>query len=606
MSRSIVFKLFLLTSGLCLLVIAGIFIGQTVFFKQFYVHQKEEQVAAALQAYREDGRLIWAQDAQAALAEEQAFYQDTNAWLALVDDQGYLRYTDDYSMEIIPEPSATADSFSADAMIIPLYTVLDAERAVPNSALFPDYLYEGGRLALEGIVFENELYPQRIGRNVANLREENRMENERLVGKEYEMLTRIDPRVYREQYPGALIYGTVSQIRFPQPEQAQRYENRLFLERIKAFQADLVYGDYIRETRQVMDYREDGIDYKIFVEPVHGASGTLFYLFAMTSLQPVHEAVVIMQRYYLYIIAGVLLLMVFASLYFSRRIAAPLLRLDRMTQRMAKLDFSEKIPIRTRDEIGNLSANINRLSDMLHAHIRWLEHDIEREKRLEETRKQFISGVSHELKTPLSVLEGCLYILKDKPDSPNRTRYFTAMEEEVQRMTVLVEEMLELARYESGTYSMELVPVPIDEILQRVCAKLLPELAAKSLRLQTQVFPIEVLANPTRIEQVIINFMTNAIRYTPKQHTIIVAMEEQEDGITVSIENKGAHLPREQIAKIWDRFYVGDHSRQRTAGGTGLGLAISKQILEGHGVPYGVRNTEDGVQFYFTLQKSKG
>lgn len=119
----------------------------------------------------------------------------------------------------------------------------------------------------------------------------------------------------------------------------------------------------------------------------------------------------------------------------------------------------------------------------------------------------------------------------------------------------------------------------------------------------THLQPFEVVANQRRIEQVIVNFLTNAIRYTPERQAIIVSTLDKEDTVQVCIENKGAHIPDEQLEKIWDRFYRGEPSRQRASGGTGLGLAISKKILDLHGVPYGVTNTAEGVMFYFHLHK---
>ncbi|GIQ70400.1 sensor histidine kinase [Xylanibacillus composti] len=603
MRKSIVFKLFLLTTGLCLLVIASIFVGQTVFFKQFYVHQKVEKVSDALQSYQQD-EWIHVGDAESAIMKEQAFYQDSNAWLALLDERGYLKYADDFKMEIRLEHSDIAPILSNATITVPLYTVMDVEEANADNPLFPDFLRkEGQRIALEGIMIQDQLYPQRIGRDVFNLRQENRLENEQLVNKEYEVVPRFEsPLEYRERYPSVLVYGTITQIRLPQAEQASRYMNRLFLDRVKAFQADLLYGDYADQTNTLTDYEVNDIAYKIFVERVD-QTGPPAYLFAMTSLQPVNEATEVMRSYYGYIVIGTLLLVVLASLYFSRRIAAPLLRIDTMTQRMAKLDFSNKIPIKSEDEIGSLSRNINQLSDMLNAHIVRLEQDIEKERRLEQTRKEFISGVSHELKTPLSVLESCLYIMKDKADSPRRDYYFAAMEDEVKKMNLLVNDMLELARYESGTYKLEMDSFRIDELLERICAKLAPDIAEKNIHLHVGISPVEVVANQNRIEQVIVNFMTNAIRYTPEHNHIVVSSDVETDTVKINIENKGVHIPSEQMKKIWDRFYRGEHSRHRTTGGTGLGLAISKQILELHGAPYGAMNTEDGVLFYFELKR---
>ncbi|MBD2869022.1 sensor histidine kinase [Paenibacillus arenilitoris] len=605
MRRSIVFKLFLLITGLCLFVIASILIGQAVFFKQYYVHQKVEKVQDALRSVRE-GEAIRSGDPEAVVRAERAFYEQTNSWLAILDDKGYLKHTGNFGMKVRLDRSDSFPALSGTSIDVPLYAMMDVEEASPDHPLFSSrFVLEGERIAMEGLMIGQQWYPQRIGRSPSNLREENRLENRQLVRKEYEVVPRFEsPSAYRERYPSVLVQGTITSIRLPQGAQASRYANRLFLDRVTAFQADLLYGDAAGRAGSTTDYYDNDIRYKIFVEPVTDHTGKPFYLFAMTSLQPVSEAVGVMQNYYVYIAIGTLLLVLLASFYVSRTIAAPLLRIDAMTQNMAKLSFTERIPIQNEDEIGNLSRNINRLSDMLQAHLARLEQDIEQEKRLEQTRKAFIAGVSHELKTPLSVMESCLYILKDKADSSRRDYYFTAMEDEVKSMSLLIQDMLELAKYESGTYRMETDSFRIDALLERICEKLAPDIAGKQLRLHTRLAPAEVVANRQRIEQVAVNFLMNAIRYTPEQEEIVVTATERKDTVIIGIENKGVHIPAEQLDKIWDRFYRGEQSRHRSTGGTGLGLAIAKQILELHGAPYGVRNTEEGVLFHFELKKA--
>lgn len=606
MRKSIVFKLFLLTASLCTAVIAGLFVGQTVFFKQFYVHQKVESVQTALRtASQED----WedAGDARTAFRNEQQFFQKYNTWIARLDAAGNLKYTDNFETEVRLERAATAPALSVKSITIPLYMVLNVEELRADNPLRPDFIVnQGERIAIEGILIDNRLFPQRIGRNASNLREENRLENGQLVRKEYEVVPRFkSPTEYHERYPNVLVYGTVAQARTPEGADESRYTNHLLLERVKAFQADLLYGDFSGKTDTVFDYEENNVPYKIFVKRLTDRTGNAGYLFAMTSLQPVNEAAGVMRHYYGYIVLVTLLLVLLASFYYARRIARPLLRMNDATQRMASLDFSARIPVKTDDEIGSLSRSINELSSLLHDHIVRLEQDIKQEKRLEQTRKEFIAGVSHELKTPLSVIESCLYILKDKPESRKREYYFAALEDEVKKMNLLIADMLELAKYESGTYKMEMAPLRIDAVVERVCAKLAPDIAGKRLRLHTRLAPVEVVANPLRIEQVVVNFLTNAIRYTPEGENIFVTTVEERETAKVCVENKGARIPDDQMEKIWDRFYRGERSRHRSTGGTGLGLAISKQILELHEARYGAMNTEDGVLFYFELNKKK-
>lgn len=603
MKKGIVLKLFLLTTGLCLFILAVIFIGQTVFFKQYYVHQKVKSVNKALQAY-EQSDLNRAANAQEMVKLEQDFYQKNNTWIATLDARGNLKYTEDYIMEIKLEHSDDA-MFSNKTLNVPLYSFINVEDFSSNNPFLTPWIKEGEPIAIEGLIMNNKPVIQRMARHAYNLREENQLENRQMVNKEGEVLNRTNVIQYREKYPGFLVKGTIAKVRIPKGAEVSRYTNHLFLDRIKAFQADLLYGDYdpAVNSNRTMDVEEYRVDYKIFVDRIQDGDGNPAYLFAMTSLQPVNEAAGMIQNYYAYIIIATLLLVMLASFYYSRQIARPLLRINRTTRQMADLDFSEKIPITTKDEIGDLSRNINELSERLHSHILQLEQDIEKEKQLENTRKEFISGVSHELKTPLSVIQSCLAIMKDGVASHKRDYYFKAMEDEVKRMDLLIVDMLELAKYESGTYTMDMDSFYIDAVIERVCAKLATDLEAKKLHLDMSLKPVEVLANERRIEQVVVNFLSNAIRYTPEQESILVSIIEDGETVKVCIENKGAHIQGEQLEKIWDRFYRGEPSRKRSTGGTGLGLSISKKILEMHGVPYGVANTPNGVLFYFHLNK---
>lgn len=602
MKQGIVLKLFLLTTGLCLFILAVIFTLQTVFFKQFYVHQKVKDVNAALQTY-EQNYLNNAADTQGMAKLEQDFYQKYNTWITTVDTRGNLKYTDDFSMEIKLAPSDEI-MFSNQTMTLPLYSVINVEDFGSDNPFLTPWIQEGQEIAMEGLIMNGQPVIQRMGN--PNLRDESHLENRHMVKKEYEIVTRYEnPIQYHEKYPTFLIKGTITKVRIPEGAGVSRYTNHLMLDRVLAFQADLLYGDLedSKNANRIIDYEENHVNYKIFVNRIQDRDGNPAYLFAMTSLQPVNEAAGMIKNYYVYIIVATLLLVVLASFYYSRQITRPLLRINRTTRQMADLDFSEKIPITTKDEIGDLSRNINVLSERLHSHILRLEQDIEKEKQLENTRKEFISGVSHELKTPLSVIQSCLAIMKDGVASHKRDYYFQAMEDEVKRMDLLIVDMLELAKYESGTYTMAMDFFYIDAVIDRVCEKLATDIEVKQLHLNTWLKPIEVMANERRIEQVVVNFLSNAIRYTPERESILIRLLEDRDTVKICIENKGTRIPDEQLEKIWERFYRGEPSRQRLAGGTGLGLAISKKILEMHGVPYGAINTSDGVIFYFQLNK---
>lgn len=607
MIKGIVLKLFLLTTALCLFIVALIFAGQTVFFKQFYAHQKVEDIKASVQTFEQD-YLNTGGEAKDVAELEREFYRKHDTWIAALDEMGNMLYSGDFEMEVQLEQTDDVPGLSGQTLTIPLYAVANVDDFSADNPLYAfggTWAREGQPIAIEGLMMKGHLIPQRMGRGVSHLREEGRLENSSLIRKEYEVVPRFgSPEQYHDKYPSALVRGIITSLRLPEGAGVTRYTNGLFLERIKAFQADLLYGDYDGSANgEVMDFAENEVNYKLFVKRTEGRTGQPSYLFAMTSLQPVSEAAAVMRSYYGYIVVAALLLAVLASLYYSHRIARPLLRINRTTRQIARLDFSEKLPVRSRDELGQLSGSINELSERLHSHIQQLTRDIEKEKQLEHTRKEFIAGVSHELKTPLSVIQSCLAVLKDGVAGHKREYYFAAMEEEVNGMILLIEDMLELAKYESGTYKMQLEPFDIGHAIERVCTKLAPELAAKRLKLSTRLAPSEVMANQRRIEQVLVNFLTNAIRYTPEGGVILITAAEEADAIQVSVENRGVHLPEEQLEKVWDRFYRGEPSRNAATGGTGLGLAINKKILELHGLPYGVTNTAEGVMFYFYLRK---
>ncbi|OXM16352.1 sensor histidine kinase [Paenibacillus herberti] len=605
MRKSIVFKLFLLTVSLSLFIVAGLFIGQTLFFEQFYVRQKVASVQSALDTLSTE-KWEETEDAQGAFEIEQQFYQTYNTWVARLDAAGYLSNTDNFKAEVKLDSVPEAPALSGTTLSIPLYTMMDVEELRSDNPFLLDFFVKPEeRIAIEGLLMNDQFVPQRIGSHISKMWAENRLENTTFTNKEYEVSSRLGVTEYRKHYTSILVEGTVTKLQTPEGAAESRYTNHLFLEQIKTFQANLLYGEFTEKENTVIDYVENNVPYKIFINQRRDSSGAPFYVFAMTSLQPVNEAAGVMRNYYIYIALGALLFVALVSFYYARRIARPLLRVNEVTQRMASLDFSTRISVNTEDEIGQLSQNINGLSNMLHDHINRLEQDIEQERRLELTRKAFIADVSHELKTPLSIMESCLYIIQDKPDSPKRDHYFSAMKDEVQKMNLLVGDMLELAKYESGTYKMEMSSFRIDALLERVCDKLALDLSGKQLLLHTHFIPLEVVANAQRIEQVIVNLLTNAIRYTPEGENIFIRMIEEPETVVITVENYGAHIPEDQMNKIWDRFYRIDESRQRSTGGTGLGLAICRQILKLHHAQFGAVNTENGVRFYFELSKGQ-
>ncbi|MFJ6209489.1 sensor histidine kinase [Lysinibacillus sp. NPDC092081] len=606
MKRGIVFKLFLLTTMLCVLILATIFVGQTIFFKQFYMNKKVEDLESNLTVFEKEYRKN-SNDIAKVQQLERDFAEGNNAWITILDQYGHLKHEDDFYIEIqLNEYYQTLLGMKTTK--VPLY-MIDDDNSVPLS----ESLLKNSQVYVIGILKESQITPVEIMIEPAEINIENdvysRNQNKSFTFRNkmlYEKMgiTRENLKEIYISNKNDLVNlgGEVINIQLPQSNDLSNviYSNSLFLEQIKDFQNKLLLDelDFPNSTTTLINYEQNDIKYKILIAK---SDETNSYIFSMTSLQPVDEAVQMIEEYYIYIVAFVSLLIILASYYYSIKIAKPLLRINRTTEKIANLDFSETIAVQSNDEIGDLSRNINLLSNGLSKYIEQLQQDIEKEKKLENTRKEFISGVSHELKTPLSIMKSCITILRGNVANHKKEYYFNALEKEVDKMDLLIIDMLELAKYESGTYKMQMDSFNIHSLLEEICEKLMPEIQQKQLQVETHLSQIEVVANQRRIEQVLTNFLTNAIRYSPSQERIILALEVKGELVKISVENKGAHIEKEHLEKIWERFYRIDASRKRSDGGTGLGLAISKNILMLHGVEYGVCNTKNGVQFYFYL-----
>ncbi|WP_026700740.1 sensor histidine kinase [Salibacterium aidingense] len=613
MRKRIVVKLFLLTTALCMFILAAILIGQTLFFKKYYANQKVEDMKASIESF-ETEYLQHRGNTEAVQGLERDFYQNHHAWVTTLDRYGNLKNANDFYVEVQLDRT-DGQEFPDRNIKVPLYHLVNADDVTEEDSPFSS----GMRISIYGIKKGTSFVPYILGElgtfpsgtfgaltpsQLKSVKGQPFWENEVLEKKAGELLDK-NKQSGDTQSSVTMVNGTVKNVELPQGNEDFITSNGWFMDRIQALQADLLLGNAPDryDSLQVFDYEENGIKYKQFIKPVNDENGGTTYIFSMVSLQPVDEAVQMVQDYYVYIIGFVLLLILLIAFYYSKKIADPLLQINRTTKKIADLDFSEEVPLTSRDEIGDLSRNINFLSHTLHSHIKQLEQDIEKEKKLENTRKEFISGVSHELKTPLSIMNSCISILKDGVASHKKDYYFDSLAKEVDKMNHLVVDMLELAKFESGTYKMKMDVFSIDQTIEKVYDQLSLEIEKKNVHVYTSLDKAEVIANQPRIEQVITNFVTNAIHYTPENKEIIISTMEEKEAVKVCVENKGTHIELEQLDKIWDRFYRGDTSRKRSKEGTGLGLAIAKNILELHDVHYGVSNTEDGVLFFFYLNK---
>ena len=337
------------------------------------------------------------------------------------------------------------------------------------------------------------------------------------------------------------------------------------------------------------------------------------YLLLSTPLVSLQKSAAVANRFFLFTGLITILIGSIAVYFFARRFTQPILELNHIAQNMSKLDFSNKYVSSSQDELGELGNSINSLSDQLDKSILelqaanlQLQKEIEQERRIDEMRKQFISNVSHELKTPLALIQGYAEGLKLNvvEDEVNKNFYCDVITDEAAKMNKMVRELLDLSQIEAGYFPLDREFFNVSSLVQDVLNKY--ELILNEETISVTVNSVAntiVDADRYRIEQVLVNYLNNAIDNINDCKQIRVNVETVESKVRITVFNSGPPIPDESLNKIFTSFYKVDKARTRAYGGTGLGLSIVRAIMEVHQNNYGVHNMPDGVEFWFELDK---
>jgi len=337
-------------------------------------------------------------------------------------------------------------------------------------------------------------------------------------------------------------------------------------------------------------------------------------IFCVSSIQPIKEASEVISEFFIYLFLGLIVISVVLSLIYSNLISKPLVNLTNAANKISHMNFTEVCETNREDEIGSLAKSLNFLSKNLQEALldlqqknSKLKHDIEKERQLEDMRKDFISNVSHELKTPIGIIEGYAEGLKDGIVSGEDAQmYLETIIDESKKMSVLVTNMLELSKLESGTIKPNFEDFNINRLITKILKKHTLEFEENKFNVNfNSSTPYSyVYADPFQMEQVLTNIITNAIKYTPPRNDINISIEEGLDKFKISVQNMGVTIPNEEISKLFDKFYRMDKSRERTQkNSTGIGLSIVKNILRLHNSEFNLQNINGGVEFYFYLEK---
>ena len=256
----------------------------------------------------------------------------------------------------------------------------------------------------------------------------------------------------------------------------------------------------------------------------------------------------------------------------------------------------------------SLSESLDRtLRDLQEKNERLLA-EIEHERQLETMRKEFVSNASHELKTPIAIVQGYAEGLKlgIKSNASSAEDYCDVIIEETHKMNRLVNHMLELSKYEAGAYRLEPRVFSLHDFIAESTGSYAILAEEKGVRMNVEVPPeLYGYADPEKLEMVLHNFLSNALSHAEGEKRVEITAAETEGRCRVTVFNTGRPIEEDELSNIWQSFYRADKARSRSQGRFGLGLSICKAILELHGAPYGVENRENGVAFYFEIEKAK-
>ena len=366
------------------------------------------------------------------------------------------------------------------------------------------------------------------------------------------------------------------------------------------------YDSYV--IQQVSD-RFAGMEY---VES-WGELGNGCYFLIRTPLESIRESVAISNSFYFYVGLVIIALSGLMIWVVTKRITKPISELTRLSTKMSELDFDAKYHSQAGNEIDELGENFNRMSEQLEKTISELKSannqllkDIENKEKIDRMRQEFLNNVSHELKTPIALVQGYAEGLKENisDDPESREFYCDVIMDEAAKMNKLVKNLLTLNQLESGRDEVTMERFDIVSLIRGVLQSMDIMIQQKEAKVNFEASdPVYVWADEFKIEEVVTNYTSNALNHLNGEREIEIRVLPEDDRVRVTVFNTGTPIPEEDIPKLWNKFYKVDKARTREYGGSGIGLSIVKAIMESLHQQYGVQNYDNGVEFWFTLDR---
>lgn len=337
------------------------------------------------------------------------------------------------------------------------------------------------------------------------------------------------------------------------------------------------------------------------------------FILIRTPIQGIKDNVHISNTFITYIGIVTLIIGIIAAFVLSSYISRPIKQLSNIAERMSELDFDIKYDGKDKGEIGLLGKSMNNMSQKLEENISQLktanlelQRDIDKKEKLEKMRTDFLSNVSHELKTPIALIQGYAEGLKEgiTDDPESMDFYCSVIMDEAAKMNNMVKRLLTLNQIEFGEDELVMERFDINELVKSVVNANELRATQKNLSITYDILdtPLYVWADEYKVEEVVTNYLSNAINHCCNENIIKIKVGHiDKDNVRVSVFNTGNNIPEADIEHIWEKFYKVDKARTREYGGNGIGLSIVKAIVESMGKTCGVNNLSDGVEFWFDL-----
>ncbi len=356
--------------------------------------------------------------------------------------------------------------------------------------------------------------------------------------------------------------------------------------------------DILHETKNSEVYTDIGTmgdlykgkNYTVGISAKNDIGEPIAYVYVTTSIESVYVLMDYVRNLFTLLALVVFILAAIISYFVVKKMTRPINQIATASARFARGDFSSRVPVQSKDEIGEMTSAFNNMADSL--------------EKSEDLRRTFIANVSHELRSPMTSITGFVDgILDGTIPKEREDHYLQIVSDEVHRLSRLVSRMLDITELQSKKLSDSSTTFDFGELISRVCETFEQQAKARSLQINVELpsHPLSIEANEDALYQVLYNLVDNAMKFSNEGTKIDISVSTKGNKLTFSVKNYGTEIPNDQLPYIFDRFHKADRSRSRDKSGLGLGLYIAKTIISQHNGKIQVKSSGDTVEFSFTI-----